>query len=115
MNASLNNIIFQPTNSTNCIIQIRITRNRSIYQRICRCLFLFLFGTITLKRIFYHFQNYNFKRYKCINQHFEKPASVLFQEYRIAPLFLHLKQWRITNEAESLMVVQYAMKPRNPE
>ena len=115
MKASLGNTTLQHTNSTNCTIQIRITRSRSVYQRICRCLFLFLSGTITLKTIFNHFQNYLFKRYECIKEHFEKPTVLLFQQYPVAPLVLHLAQWRLANEAESLIVVQYATKPRNPE
>src|SRR6185312_7333774 len=80
-----------------------------------RLLFLFLFGTITLKTIFRYFQNYIFIRYKCIKEHFEKPSILLFQQYPVAPLVLHLTQWRLANEVESLMVIQYSTKPRNPE
>jgi hypothetical protein len=80
-----------------------------------RLLFLFLSSTITLKTIFNHFQNYIFKRYKCIKELLEKPTILLFQQYPVAPLVLHLAQWRLANEAESLIVVQYATKPRNPE
>ena len=109
MNASLNNIILQPTNSTNCTIQISITRNRR------RCLFLFLSGTLTLNAIFNYFQNYIFKRYTCIKEYIEKPTILLFHQYPVAPLVLHLAQWRLANEAESLMLIQYANKPRNPE
>jgi hypothetical protein len=77
---------------------------------IFRYSFLFLSGTITLKTIFNYFQNYI-----CIKEHLEKPTILLFQQYPVAPLVLHLAQWRLANEAESLMVVQYASKPRNPE
>src|SRR6185312_9679375 len=80
-----------------------------------RPLFLLLSGTITLKTIFHYFQNYFFKRYKCTKEHFEKPSILLFQKYRVAPLVLHFAQWRLANEVESLMVIQYATKPRNPE
>jgi hypothetical protein len=115
MKARLRNIVFRQTNNTNCTIQIRFARNGSIYQRFCRCLFLLLSGTITLKTIFNHFQNYIFKRYECIKEQFEKPTILLFQQYPVAPLVLHLAQWRLANEAESLMMIQYATKPRNPE
>ena len=80
-----------------------------------RFLYLFFPGTITLKTIFNYFRNYIFKKYQTINEHFEKPYRSPFQQYRIAPLFLHLKQWRNANEAESLIQVQYATKPKNPE
>ena len=80
-----------------------------------RLLFLFIFGTLTLKTIFRYFQNYIFKRYKCIKEHIEKPTILLFHQYPVAPLVLHLTQWRLANEAESLMMIQYATKPRNPE
>jgi hypothetical protein len=93
-------------------------RNRRLHKSllfISHVLFLFLSGTITLKTIFRNFQNYIFKRYQCVNQHFEKPASLLFQEYRIAPLLLHLKQWLIANETESLMHLHFAQIKRNPE
>jgi len=82
---------------------------------LCRCFYLILSGSITLKTIFRYFQNYIFKRYKCIKEDFEKPTILLFQQYPVAPLVLHLAQWRLANEAESLIVVQYATKPRNPE
>ena len=80
-----------------------------------RYLFLILFGSITLKTIFHYFQNYIFKRYKYTKELFEKPTILLFHQYPVAPLVLHLAQWRLANEAESLIVVQYATKPRNPE
>jgi hypothetical protein len=115
MKARLRNTIFRHTNSTNCTIRISITRNRRIYQRICRCLFLFLSGALTLKTIFIHFHNYIIKRYTYIKEYFEKPTILLFHQYPVAPLVLHLAQWRLANEAESLIVVQYATKPRNPE
>jgi hypothetical protein len=83
--------------------------------RLWGLLYLFLSGTITLKVIFYHFHNYIFKKYQTLNELFEKPYRSPFQHYRIAPLFLHLKQWRNANEAESLIQVQYATKPKNPE
>jgi hypothetical protein len=82
---------------------------------IFRCLFLLLSGVITLKAVFNHFQNHLFKRYKCIKELFEKPTILLFQQYPVAPLVLHLAQWRLANEVESLIVIQYATKPRNPE
>jgi hypothetical protein len=82
--------------------------------RLWGLLYLLFSGIITLKTIFNHFQNYIFKRYNCINQQFEKPNRVLFHQYRCTPLFLHLNQWRTANEAESLIMVQYAMKPKNP-
>jgi len=115
MKASFKNTIPPNTNSTKCVIEVEIKRNRSVYQRIRRCLFLFLSGALTLKTIFNYFQNYIFKRYICIKEYIEKPTVLLFQQYPVAPLVLHLAQWRLANEAESLMVVQYATKPRNPE
>lgn len=76
---------------------------------------LFLSGRITLKVISYHFHNYLFKIYKYPSPHFEKPTGSFIHCYRHAALFLHLKQWCITNEAVSLIQVHYAEKPRNPE
>lgn len=89
--------------------------HRYSFQDESRLVSIFLSGSFTLKIIFYYFHHYITKAYQCIHQHFEKPTSLLFQQYRIAPLVLHLAQWRLANEAESLMVVQYATKPRNPE
>ena len=92
--------------------------NSWLYQSLiylCRCFYLLLSGTITLKTIFRYFQNYIFKRYKCIKEYWEKPSILLFQQYPVAPRVLHLTQWRLANEVESLMVIQYATKPRNPE
>jgi hypothetical protein len=80
-----------------------------------RFLSFFPCGIITLKAIFSHFHNYLFKIYKCINPHFEKPDRVLFQQYRCTPLFLHLNQWQIANETESLIRLHYAQIKRNPE
>jgi hypothetical protein len=76
---------------------------------------LFLSGRLTIKVIFYYFHHYLFKAYKCINRHFEKPSSVLFKQYRIAPLVQLLKQWRTSNEAEILIQIHYALIKRNPE
>jgi hypothetical protein len=76
---------------------------------------LFLSGSLTLKVIFYYFHHYLFKAYKCINEHFEKPKRVLFYRYRCTPLFLHLSQWQIANETESLIQLHYAQIKRNPE
>jgi len=80
-----------------------------------RCFYLFLSGTLTLKAIFRYFQNYIFKRYKCIKELFEKPTILLFQQYPVAPLVLHLAQWGLANEAESLIHLHYAQIKRNPE
>lgn len=91
-----------------------IFKRRYSFLYISRLVSLLLCGRITLKVIFYYFYHYIFKIYKCINQHFEEPNRVLFQQYRCTPLFLHLKQWHTANEAESLLVVQYATKPKNP-
>lgn len=85
------------------------------FQYISRLASLFLSGRITLKVTFFHFSKYIFKSYKCINRHFEKPKKVLFHQYRCTPLFLHLKQWCITNEAVSLIQLHYARIKRNPE
>jgi hypothetical protein len=84
------------------------------YANPWQLLFLFLPSPIKVKTTS-HFPKYLFKLYKCINQHFEKPNQVLFQKYRCRPLSLHLNQWQIANEAESLIQIQYATKPRNPE
>lgn len=80
-----------------------------------RLLSLFLSGRITLKVIFYYFHNYLFKVYKYSTPHFEKPVGSFIHCYRHVAVFLHLKQWCITNEAVSLIQVHYAEKPRNPE
>lgn len=95
-------------------VPVCVFKRRFSFQYVLNFVSLFLSCRITLKAIFNHFHNYLFKVYKCINQHIEKPVSALFKQYRIAPLFLHLKQWCITNQTESLMVVQYATKPKNP-
>jgi hypothetical protein len=115
MNASLKNSVLPDTNSTYCSIETCVIKNRRVYQQIRYALLLLVSGSITLKTIFRYFQNYIFKRYKCIKEYFEKPTILLFQQYPVAPLVLHLTQWRLANETESLMVVQYATKPRNPE
>lgn len=46
---------------------------------------------------------------------FEKQYHSLFRQYKSYRLFLRLRQWKIANEAESLLQSQYAKKPRNPE
>ena len=92
-----------------------IFKRRSSFQYVLSLLFLFLSGRITLKVIFYYFHNYLFKVYKCINQHFGKPNQVLFQKYRCTPLSLHLSQWQIANETESLIQLHFAQIKRNPE
>lgn len=86
-----------------------------LYNYLSKLVFLFFSCRITLKVIFYHFHNYLFKVYKCINQHFEKPYSLLLQQHRSCPLFLHLKQWLVVNEKKSLMELHYAQIKRNPE
>lgn len=76
---------------------------------------LFLSGRITLKVIFYYFHHYIFKVYKYSSPHFEKPTCSFIHRCRYALHFLHLKQWEVSNETESLIQVHYAEKPRNPE
>jgi hypothetical protein len=115
MKASFEHTILPNTSSTKCVIEVDIKRNRSIYHGICRSVFLLLSGTVTLKAIFHHFQHYIFKRYQSINEHIEKPTILLFQQYPVAPLVLHLTQWRLANEAESLIHLHYAQIKRNPE
>ena len=90
-------------------------KERYLFNYLSELVSLFLSGRITLKVIFYYFHHYLFEVYKCINENFEKPNSVLFQEYRCTPLFLHLGQWHIANEAESLIQLHYARIKRNPE
>src|SRR6185312_11693085 len=85
------------------------------FQYLSKLVCLFLLGRNTLEAIFYHLHNFLFTIYKCIKEYFEKPSILLFQQYPVAPLVLHLAQWRLANEVESLMVVQYSTKPRNPE
>ena len=68
-----------------------------------------------LSKIFYPFRDYIAKAYKCIYPHSEKRSYVLFEKCRIAPLVLHLKQWYFAYETESLIQIQYASKPKNPE
>jgi hypothetical protein len=92
-----------------------IFKRRSSFQYVLSLLSLFLSGRITLKVVFYYFHHYLFKVYKCINQHFEKPNQVLFQKYRCTPLVLHLSQWQIANETESLIQLHFAQIKRNPE
>jgi hypothetical protein len=121
MEASFKNIAYTNIDSIKYAIIVELTRKpqfNSKYQLFFQeweYLHLFLSSTITLKTIFNHFQNYIFNRYICIKEHFEKPTILLFKQYPVAPLVLHLAQWRLANEAESLMVIQYATKPRNPE
>lgn len=92
-----------------------IFKRRHSFQYVCSFLLLFLSGRITLKIIFYHFQHYITKAYKCITPHFEKPNRVLFYQYRCAPLSLHLSQWQMANETESLIHLHYMQIKRNPE
>jgi len=92
-----------------------IFKHRSSFQYISKSASLFLSGRITLKVIFYYFNNYLFKIYKYPSPHFEKPTGSFIHCYRHAVLFLHLKQWCINNKADSLIQVHYAEKPRNPE
>lgn len=80
-----------------------------------KVLYVLLSGRITLKVIFCYFHHYLFKVYKYSSRHFEKPNRVLFQQYRCTPLFLHLNQWQIANETESLIQLHYARIKRNPE
>jgi hypothetical protein len=46
---------------------------------------------------------------------FEKRYRSLYQRYKSYRMFLRLRQWKISDEAGSLMQSQYAKKPRNPE
>lgn len=80
-----------------------------------RSFYLILSNNIALRFAYHPLQNYLFKDYKIINHHFEKPRRSLFCQYQIAPLPLHLKQWLICNEHESMALTRYAEKPRNPE
>ena len=68
-----------------------------------------------LSKIFYHFHHYITNAYRYINRHFEKPKRELFQQYRIVPLSLHLNQWQIANEIESLIQLHYTQIKKNPE
>ena len=85
------------------------------FRYVPRFAFLFLAGRITLKVIFYYFHHYLFKVFKYPSPHFEKPNHVLFKQYRCTPLFLHLNQWQIANETESLIQLHFAQIKRNPE
>lgn len=121
MKASLKNITFSHTNSILCAAIV--SSISKLYMRVLLQTFLnawlplslFLYGRITLKIIFYHFHNYLFKIYKYPTPHFEKPKCVLFHRYRCTPLILHLGQWQIANETESLIHLHYAQIKRNPE
>ena len=121
MKTSLKNITLSHTNSILCAAIVSCISK--LYMRVVLQIFLsawlhsslFLSGHITLKVIFYHFHHYLFKVYKYSSPHFEKPTGSFIHCYRHAALFLHLKQWCITNEAVSLIQVHYAEKPRNPE
>ena len=92
-----------------------IFKRQSSFQYISRLVSLFLSGRITLKVIFYYFHHFIFKVYRYSSRYFEKPNRVLFEQYPGTLFFLHLKQWRIANEAVSLIQIQYSTKPRNPE
>jgi hypothetical protein len=85
------------------------------HANIGNLLSLFRSGRITLKVIFYYFHHYLFKIYIFPRPHFEKPNRVLFQQYSCTPLSLHLGQWHIANETESLIQLHYARIKRNPE
>ena len=121
MKASLKNTTHPHTTSILCAAILLCTSKlflRKVLQSLINAYLLFLLflsGRIALKVIFYYFHNYIFKTYKCIYRHFEKPNSVLFQQYRCTPLFLHLGQWHIANETESLIQLHYAQIKRNPE
>jgi hypothetical protein len=92
-----------------------IFKERYLFKYLSELLSLFLSDRITLKVIFYYFHQYLFKVYKYSSRYFEKPKRVLFYRYRCTPLILHLGQWQIANETESLIHLHYAQIKRNPE
>ncbi|MEO9020995.1 MAG: hypothetical protein ABI237_14880 [Ginsengibacter sp.] len=44
----------------------------------------------------------------------EKPAQFVAQHGKSYRLYLRLRQWQKNNEAESLIQLHYAQKPKNP-
>jgi hypothetical protein len=92
-----------------------IFKERYLFNYLSKLVPQFLSGRITLKVIFYYFHHYLFKVYKYSNRYFGKPTGSFIHCYRHAALFLHLKQWCITNEAVSLIQLHYARIKRNPE
>jgi len=47
--------------------------------------------------------------------HREKPNPRLCQQYKCYRMLIRMKHWRITNEANSLVQIKNARKPKNPE
>ena len=45
----------------------------------------------------------------------KKPDPRLCQQYKSFRMLIRLKQWRITDEATSLVQIKNARKPKNPE
>ena len=108
------NTLLYDTVIVSCILKRYLRVVLQAYASAWQLLFLFLPSPIKVKTTS-HFPKYLFKLYKCIYEHFEKPNYVLFQKYRCTPLFLHLSQWQLANETESLIQLHYAQIKRNPE
>ena len=45
----------------------------------------------------------------------KKPNQRLCQQYKSFRMLIRLNQWRISNEANSLVQIKNARKPKNPE
>jgi len=63
----------------------------------------------------YHALLYVKRRNAKTNKPFEKPIAAFYLQYKSHRLLTRLKHWRKTATPTSLMQVQYAAKPRNPE
>lgn len=90
----------------------RLRIKREIRRRRIRIYFFVLLFSLT---VFIHSKNSFFQPHQYLLHYFEKPCRLLFHQYRIAPLHLHLKEWAICNQHQSLELVLYAAMPRNPE
>jgi hypothetical protein len=55
------------------------------------------------------------KRYAATKTPFEKPEPAFYRQYKNYRLLIRLKHWRKTTMPTSLIKVQYATKPKNPE
>lgn len=66
---------------------------------------LFLVYQIKIRSPYYRMKKHRYK---------EKPKG-LSQQYKNYRMLIRLCQWKLTNEAKSMMEAEYSSHPRNPE
>lgn len=103
------------SNILGCTFKLYLKNARQQLLHPFHFIYVIFSGTLALQIITRYFSHYISAKYGCITEFFEKPYWLLFPQYRITPLHLHLKQWRIANEHKSMAHVRYAEKPKHPE